>query len=225
LITSVALDPDPPTGAHCGSCTSCLTACPTDALGDGLVMDARRCISYLTIEHRGAIPAALRPRLGAWIFGCDACQTVCPWNASERPAVAGGPDPTEPWIRPPLRDPAPDVDALFPRLADLVGLDDAGFRTRYGRTAVARTKRRGLLRNVAVALGNATRPTALPLLGTLLHDREPLVRAHAAWALGAHAARGAAEARRTLNTHRAHDDDSTVRMEIDAALAPPALSS
>ena len=225
LVTTVPLAPDEVTDAHCGRCTSCLDACPTGALVDGLVMDAPKCISYLTIEHRGAVPHQLRPALGAWIFGCDICQAVCPWNESDRPPVGVRGDTTsatpqaKSWIAPSARAPSSDIEWLYPRLADLIALDDAGFRARYAKTAVARTKRRGLLRNVAVALGNAKNPAAVEPLTTALRDSEPLVRAHAAWALGAHHARGHPTAAETLHQHRRQDTEPTVLAEIAAALS------
>jgi epoxyqueuosine reductase len=151
---------------HCGSCRQCLDLCPTAALADGYLLEPRRCISYLTIEHRSAIPIELRPRLGNWIFGCDICQEVCPWNGDAAKAAQ---------IEP----------ALVPSLSELMALDDAGFRQRYGRSAIRRTKRRGLLRNAAIALGNSGNSAAIPILGRVLaREPEALVREHAAWALG-----------------------------------------
>ncbi len=197
LITDVALAPDAPSDAHCGRCTACLEGCPTGALRDGLVLDARRCISYLTIEHRGAIPLALRPALGEWIFGCDVCQEVCPWN------------------EPPPRDTAPS-EWQQPRLPDVLALDDDGFRARYGRTPVARAKRRGFARNAAVVLGNTGNPAAVPALTRALADPEPLVRGHAAWALGAIGGRGA---RQALERVWRRDPDASVAAEIAQALA------
>jgi epoxyqueuosine reductase len=196
LVTDLVLTPDVASGSHCGRCTACLDACPTEALRDGLVLDARRCISYLTIEHRGAIPLALRPALGAWIFGCDVCQEVCPWNAPPAPD-----DARSAW--------------QHPRLVEILALDAAGFRARFGRTPVTRAKRRGLLRNAAVALGNSGNPAAVPALVGALADPEPLVRAHAAWALGA---LDQAAARAALERTRGHDPDPTVHAEIESAL-------
>ncbi|MCC6764898.1 MAG: tRNA epoxyqueuosine(34) reductase QueG [Deltaproteobacteria bacterium] len=196
LVTEAALGPDAPTGEHCGRCTRCLDACPTSALAGGLVMDARRCIAYLTIEHRGAIPPHLRPALGPWVFGCDVCQEVCPWNA---PAPATR---------------APDADGLFPFLPDLLRLDPSAFRRRFTDTSLARTRRRGLLRNAAVVLGNTGNPAAVPALRFALGDREALVRRHAAWALGAI---GGAEAIDALAARAATEPDPAVRSEIDEA--------
>lgn len=198
LVTEAELAPDPPTGAHCGRCTRCLDDCPTNALADGLVMDARRCIAYLTIEHRGPIPHALRPAIGPWIFGCDVCQEVCPWNP------------------PPAATRAPDGEGLAPFLPDLLRLDASAFRRRFHDTSLARTRRRGLLRNVAVALGNTGNAAAVPALRYALGDREPLVRGHAAWALGTI---GGAEANDALAARAARELDGYVGGEIAAALA------
>ena len=195
LVTDLVLEPDPPTADHCGICTRCLAACPTEALRDGLVLDARRCISYLTIEHRSGIPLELRPRLDNWIFGCDLCQQVCPWNDGASDAEAG--------------------EALAPSLPPILALDDAGFGARFGRTAVARAKRRGLLRNVAVVLGNSGNPDAVPPLVGALGDPEPLVRGHAAWALGR---LGGGRARRALEAARPREADPEAAAEIEAAL-------
>ena len=182
---------------HCGTCRQCLDRCPTGALADGLLLEPRLCISYLTIEHRGAIPRELRPRLGNWIFGCDICQEVCPWNGDAARAAAVNPD-------------------LMPSLSELMALDEAGFRRRYGRTAISRTKRRGLLRNAAIVLGNSGNPAAVPVLAEVLaNEPEALVRAHAAWALGrlkGHAARFA------LDKARRRDQESEVCGEIERAL-------
>jgi epoxyqueuosine reductase len=198
LVTELALAPDAPTDDHCGRCTRCLDACPTGALADGLVMDARRCIAYLTIEHKGAIPPALRPRLGPWIFGCDVCQEVCPWNPPQVP------------------DSTVDAGGLAPFLPDLLRLDAAAFRARFAGTSLARTRRRGLLRNAAVVLGNTGNPAAVPALTHALGDREALVRGHAAWALGALAT---ADARAALTERARCERDPTVAAEITAALA------
>ena len=148
----------------------------------------------LTIEHRGPIPIALRSKLGNWIFGCDVCQEVCPWNVGA--------------------DAASD-DALIPFLPGLMALDDDGFRRRFGKSAVARTKRRGLLRNAAVVLGNSGNRDAVAVLARSLGDEiEPLVRSHAAWALGNWAAQ--ARARRWIDAQGR--DDPEVSAEIEAAL-------
>ncbi len=202
LVTETILTPDTPTDEHCGRCTRCLDACPTHALKDGLVMDARRCIAYLTIEHRGAIPVALRRELGPWIFGCDVCQEVCPWNP------------------PPTPSRTPDAGGLFPFLPDLLRLDRSAFRRRFGDTSLARTRRRGLLRNAAVVLGNSGNPAAVPALAHALRDREPLVRQHAAWALGAI---GSWDALEVLARRREREIDPVVVAEIATALTTTGL--
>jgi epoxyqueuosine reductase len=186
----------------CGRCTRCLDACPTGAFVAPYVLDSRRCISYLTVELKGPIPTDLRPLIGNRIFGCDVCQHVCPWNRRfARPT-------TEEAFR-------PGPDAMSPRLLDLMSLDDAAFRRRFRDTPVRRTKRRGLLRNVAVALGNWADPAATPALSRALADVEPLIRGHAAWALG----RIASEtARRTLEEALATETDEWVRSELRASL-------
>ncbi|MGC8833689.1 MAG: tRNA epoxyqueuosine(34) reductase QueG, partial [Armatimonadota bacterium] len=171
IITDVHLPPDSPTSDHCGSCRRCLDACPTKALSEPHDLDASRCISYLTIELKGPIPRDLRPFIGNWIFGCDICQEVCPFN--RRPLRT----------RNRLFEP-PNEEAAVPKLADILKLDEEGFRRRFRNSPVRRAKRRGLLRNTAVVLGNSKDPQAVSALVGALHDKEPLVRAHAAWALG-----------------------------------------
>lgn len=196
--------PEPEAGT-CGRCIRCLAACPTNALVAPYVLDARRCISYLTIELKGPIPRELRPLLGNRIFGCDICQEMCPWN--RRFAQAG----TEPAFR-------PRPDSMAPRLVDLIALNDQAFRgsQRFRRSPVRRAKRRGLLRNVAVALGNWGDPAAVPALAYALNDPEPLVRGHAAWALGRIPVPQAAAA---LDQALATESDTWVREEITIGLA------
>jgi epoxyqueuosine reductase len=169
IVTDLEMAPDAPRTDMCGTCTACLDACPTGALPAPGVLDARRCISYLTIELRGALPEDQREGVGRHVFGCDICQDACPWNRRRR--RRGGP-PFEP--RP---------GALAPDLADLARLDDAAFRERFRRSPVKRTKRRGLLRNVAVALGNSRDPALRDVLEHLTRDQDPVVREHAEWAL------------------------------------------
>ena len=197
IFTDAEFEPSgEPYREHCGTCRQCLDLCPTGALAQGYVIEPRVCISYLTIEHRGPIPAALRPKLGNWIFGCDVCQEVCPWN------VSGG---------------NAHDDALMPFLPGLMALDDEGFRRRFGKSAVARTRRRGLLRNAAVVLGNTGNRDAVAVLARTLGDEiEPLVRSHAAWALGQ---LGGAGARAALERCRGAETDSEVGAEIEVALA------
>src|SRR5262249_53463160 len=141
IYLSLALDPDEPESDHCGSCRRCLDACPTDAFPAPYRLDARRCISYLTIEHKGPIPAELRPLIGNRIFGCDDCLAVCPWNKFARL----GHEP----------DFLPRAELTAPRLAELAALDDAGFRARFAGTSVKRIGRNRFVRNVMIAIGNA----------------------------------------------------------------------
>ncbi len=189
----------------CGRCTRCLDACPTDALVAPYVLDARRCISYLTIELKGPIPRALRPLMGNRILGCDICQEVCPWN--RRFARPTG----EPAFQ-------PRPDAIAPHLLDLIALDDKGFQRRFQGSPLKRAKRRGLLRNVAVALGNWADPIAVPALSRALHDAEPLIRGHAAWALGRIATQ---ESLQALNQALNQESDVWVRKEIRQEPFPP----
>jgi epoxyqueuosine reductase len=198
LLTDIELDPDRPIVDHCGTCTRCLDLCPTTALRPGYVLDARLCISYLTIEHRGAIPRELRDKLGNWIFGCDVCQEVCPWN--------------EKLVR---ERSAPALADLLPYLPDLARLSEAQFRNRFRRSAIRRATRAGLVRNVMVALGNTRNPAAVTVLGTaLLDDASPLVRQHAAWALGRISDQ---RARRALDAAWRREADAGTRREIETA--------
>ncbi|HTI99862.1 MAG TPA: tRNA epoxyqueuosine(34) reductase QueG [Dongiaceae bacterium] len=171
IITTLELPPDAPEANHCGHCTRCLTACPTAAITAPFELDARRCISYLTIELKGAIPEALRPAIGNRIYGCDDCLAVCPWNRFAREGRL---------MRPHAR-----TDLGTPDLLELLALDEAGFKQRFAGTPIVRTKRRGLLRNVCVALGNTGDASVRPALERATHDPEPLIAAHAAWALTA----------------------------------------
>jgi epoxyqueuosine reductase len=153
---------------HCGTCTRCLDACPTDAFVGPYQLDARRCISYLTIELRGSIDEELRADMGNWIFGCDVCQEVCPWN---RKSPAG----QEPQLQ--------ASDGFEVDLIELLGLTEEQFRARYRHTPIWRTKRAGLLRNAAIALGNVGDTGAVPALERAATDRDAIVREAAAWAI------------------------------------------
>jgi epoxyqueuosine reductase len=167
IVTDLDLPADAPRADLCGTCTACLEACPTRALVAPGVLDARRCISYLTIELKGPVPEGLREGMGRHVFGCDICQDVCPWNRRRRHR---GKDAFSP--RP---------GAVAPDLAALAGLDAEAFRERFRRSPVKRAKRRGFLRNVAVALGNAGDASHRALLERLEADEDPVVREHAAW--------------------------------------------
>ena len=195
----------------CGRCTRCLDACPTRAFVAPHVLDARRCISYLTIELREPIPRELRPLMGNWVFGCDVCQEVCPYN---KQASAGQGRHSERF------DPEPFVAASDQRrisLSELLALDEVGFRARFRGTPVLRAKRRGLVRNACVAAGNAGDTGLVPALVSLLTDVEPLIRGHAAWALGRI---GGAEALRALAQVETMEIDPWVREEIALAGKP-----
>ncbi len=169
ILTTVALAPDAPEKNHCGHCTRCLSACPTDAITAPFQLDARRCISYLTIELKGSIPVELRPLIGNRIYGCDDCLAACPWN---RFARAGK-----------LMEPHARTDLRQPDLTKLLGLSDADFKSRFANSPLLRTKRRGFLRNVGVALGNVGDESALPALQKAAADSEPLIAEHAQWAI------------------------------------------
>jgi epoxyqueuosine reductase len=170
IVTDIALPPDAPARNYCGTCVRCISACPTGAITAPYRLDARRCISYLTIEHDGPIPLEMRPLIGTRIFGCDDCQEVCPWNRFAVPSA----DP----------DFAERPDQQAPELIPLLGLDGPAFRKRFEGTALLRAGRDRFVRNVAVALGNAGDPRAIPALErAAAHDTNPHVREHAAWAL------------------------------------------
>ena len=152
ILSDLAIEPSDAIDDHCGRCQLCVDACPTGALDEPYVLDARRCISYLTIEHRGAIDPSLEPGVGNLVFGCDICQDVCPWNES---------------VIAPDAELASRAENVSPRLADLAELDEEGFRERFRRSPVRRAKHRGLLRNVAVAIGNSGDERLGPLLDAL----------------------------------------------------------
>ena len=171
LLTDLELAGDAPFEAdRCGTCTRCLDACPTSAFVEPRVLDATRCISYLTIEHRSAIAPELRPLIGELVYGCDICQDVCPWN--HRFAQESGDAAL-----------APRADNEDADIARLLRLDDAAFRERFRGSPITRAKRRGLARNAAVVLGNRRNPGDLGALAAALDDPDPMVREHAQWAL------------------------------------------
>ena len=202
VLVSIVLESDTPDlRGSCGTCTRCIEACPTDAIVEPNLLDSRLCISYLTIELKESIPKALRPEIGNLIFGCDICQEVCPWNSK---AVST----TEPGFQP--RD-----GNLAPKLLSLVGMTQQEFSRRFKGSPIKRAKRRGFLRNVLVAIGNWGTQRAVPVLKDALADDEPLVRSHAAWALGRI---GGTAAKRTLQRRLTVETEQDVITEIQDAL-------
>lgn len=169
IITTLKLEPDSPEKNRCGHCIRCLEACPTGAITAPFQLDARRCISYLTIELKGTIPVELRPAIGNRIYGCDDCLAACPWNKFAKEGRL-------------MREHS-RADLQMPDLVELLSLDDAGFKRRFAGTPILRAKRRGLLRNVCVALGNGGDASALPALRRATSDAEPLIAEHAWWAI------------------------------------------
>lgn len=169
ILLGLDLEPDPPFEAdHCGTCKRCIQACPTACILPDRTLDARRCISYLTIENKDEIPTDLRPLVGEWVFGCDICQQVCPWNRFAPP-----PDPAF----------LPRAGQSRPSLLEDLTLTVTEFNLKFKGTPIQRAKRRGYLRNLAVALGNSGDLSSRPMLETALNDSEPLVSTHAAWAI------------------------------------------
>jgi epoxyqueuosine reductase len=202
VLLNLELEYDAPEKDYCGTCVRCMTACPTGAIVAPYVVDARLCISYLTIELRGPIPRELRPLIGNRVYGCDDCQDVCPWN---RFAVST----TEEGFR-------PREGNLMPELAPLVDLTPAEFNHRFKGSPIRRARRDGFVRNVVVALGNSRQPEAVSPLTRSLSDCSALVRSHAAWALGRI---GTADARAALEQALAQETDPEVLKEIRLALA------
>jgi len=186
----------------CGTCRRCLRACPTDAFPKPYVLDARRCISYHTIENKGVVDRALRPAFGNWIFGCDICQEVCPFQrfASETEEVAFLPF---------------DLDRVAPKLTDVLMLDERSFRARFRRSPVERLKRARLVRNACIAAGNWRSARAIPHLIQLLYDASALVRGHAAWALWRTMG---LDSSKLLTELYQRDEDPRVRAEVAALL-------
>jgi epoxyqueuosine reductase len=178
IAVSVLLPADAPSRRGCGRCRECIPACPTGAITAPGLIDAKRCISYLTIEHRGSIAVELRPLIGTWAFGCDLCQEACPINHRLAP------EPLEVGTSSTARGPVPNPD-----LVECLELSEEAFAARFRRTAVWRTGRAGLARNCAIALGNALDPRALPALHrTAEGDPDPVVREAASWAIAQFAA-------------------------------------
>jgi len=202
LLTDLELAYDPPLAQeYCGTCRACLDACPTQAFPQAYVLDATRCLSYLTIELRGSVPTPLRAEIGDWLFGCDICQDVCPWN--RRAPVSG----ESAFVPAPGANPVP--------LAEVFAWTDDAFRARFRRTPLWRAKRRGILRNAALVAGRQCAGELIDALVRGLHDVEPLVRGACAWALGRYTDPRAQQA---LQHRLAQENDSQVRDEITAAL-------
>ncbi|MCA9264318.1 MAG: tRNA epoxyqueuosine(34) reductase QueG [Planctomycetales bacterium] len=202
LLVDFELVYDSPSSVdYCGTCTACLDACPTGAFPEPYVLDARRCISYLTIELRGSIPSDLRSGIGEWLFGCDICQEVCPWNRRAPRADENG---FQPGVG---RNPV--------NLAELLSLTEDEFRDRFRHTPLWRSKRGGILRNAAIVLGNQRPLGGEAALGDALADNDAVVRAAAAWALGKY---GTDAARQFLEARLTTEDQAAVREEIVAAL-------
>ncbi len=204
LLLDVELEPDPPFPYdRCGSCRRCIDACPTACILPDRTIDATRCISYLTIENKGTIPTELRPQMGNWVFGCDVCQEVCPWNLR---------------FAPPAGDPAfaPRPNIPHPVLQNELKLDSPAFNQKFKDSPILRARRRGYLRNVCMALGNQPDSGNIPALADVLENEpEPLIRSHAAWALGRIATQ---VARKTLEIRLLVETEPIVRMEIQQAL-------
>jgi epoxyqueuosine reductase len=208
VVTTLEVEPDRALKKSCGSCVRCAVACPTGALGpDGAVLASRLCISYHTIENRGVIPRELRARFGDWVFGCDACLDSCPVGARQ--------DESHPDFV------AKRVDDAFPPLSELLEVTGAEFESRFRGRAIARAKRDGMARNACIALGNVGGADDLPALERALVDDSPLVRGHAAWAVGRLASRGVlpgATACGALEPALTREQDPWVREELRAAL-------
>jgi epoxyqueuosine reductase len=203
LLTDVELEYDAPHAAdHCGTCRACLDACPTDAFVDAYVLDARKCIAYTTIEQRRLPDEPLRQGQGDWLFGCDVCQDVCPWNHK-------APRTEEPAFH-------PTAGSNPIALVELLQLDAAEFKRRYRDTPISRPGRVGVLSSAAIVLGNQRHAPAVPLLAKLLaSDDDPRLRAACAWSLGQI---GTEEACRALANRLADESDATVCAEINSAI-------
>ena len=213
VITDLDLEPDAPLKKTCGSCVRCIDDCPTGAIVAPYVVDNARCISYLTIENRGPIPIELRPLMQDWVFGCDICQDVCPVNRKAQPA--GQPIPL-PQATSSRGEWAGNRGLAFLELVDLLQMPGEEFRARFAGTSIMRAKLAGMQRNACVALGNLGDAAAVPALGRALKQGDPLVRRHAAWALGRI---GGVEAAALLSGAADVEGDPDVLEEIEAARA------
>jgi len=215
IFTTADIAPDEPAINHCGSCSACIDVCPTGAIVAPYVVDARLCISYLTIEYDGFIPRELRPKMGNRIYGCDDCQQICPWNGHARKAVRL--DEESQLKRADLLNPR--GENVLPDLARLLQLDAESFREAYRKSPIKRTKRAGLLRNVCVAMGNSANRGFIPVLLAVLDDDEALIRGHAVWALAKLA--GAQERDSLLKAMldmQASEQDDRVQDELTASI-------
>jgi epoxyqueuosine reductase len=203
IFLTLSLEPDEPLTDLCGRCTRCLEACPTDALREPYRLDSNRCISYWTIEHRGSVPREMRPQIEDWVFGCDICQEVCPWNL--RPSGASD----HPDLHLPERRGRLD-------LVQLLALGPDAYQERFQGSAMQRARREGLQRNAATAMGNRRDERYVPALGQALVEAEDeAVRGHAAWALGRI---GGKDARHHLARALARETETAVLEEIRSAL-------
>ncbi|MCZ6602363.1 MAG: tRNA epoxyqueuosine(34) reductase QueG [Planctomycetota bacterium] len=205
ILTDVELEADDPVPDRCGTCVRCIEACPTGAILEPYLLDSNACISYLTIEYRGVIPREHREPMGDWVFGCDICQDVCPWNRK-------APETEEDAFRP--RDGVPRAE-----LIGLLEMTEDEWRNRFRQSAIKRAGWRGMRRNAAVALGNTNDRACVPALAATIGGDDPILRAHAAWALGR---LGGEEAARALACALEREDDAMVREEIEAALGAEA---
>ncbi|MSP49916.1 MAG: tRNA epoxyqueuosine(34) reductase QueG [Alphaproteobacteria bacterium] len=207
VFTDLVLEPDMPHADACGACRACLDACPTAAFPAPYRLDARRCISYLTIEHKGAIPIELRPLLGNRIYGCDDCLAACPWNKFATPT-------SEP-------DLLPRNELTAPRLAELAALDDAGFRRLFAGSAVKRLGRDRFVRNVLIAIGNSGEPALAQVAGRLLDDDAAVVRGAAAWAFGRIASAAAVAAARVARERAETEEEVRLEWRVSPAEGHP----
>lgn len=205
LLVPAELPHDLPAPGTCGSCTACIDACPTDAIVAPYQLDARRCLSYTTIEHRGPIAPALREAQGEWLFGCDVCLEVCPFTSRSRRAALTGRE------RPADLQPHAVVETWT--LVDVLEMDEARYQSEFVGTAMRRATRSGMRRNAAVVLGNRRDERALPQLRAALRDEDPVVRGHAAWAIAK-----ISPGDGSLEPALRREEDPQARQDLEAAL-------